>query len=148
MSRSEGGVFCPLNPSIPRGWPNGASSGRGNRWGQTSRGCGGLSQCDSVLCRWLRRRYGRMRSCSSFERQFVRRGFWFALRRVFRDVFMDSGEAVGERFLESRDAQCGLLEKLLAAPREIHAFLVERERFFQAEAALFEFGDSFLQPAV
>src|SRR5438093_2239266 len=146
MSRSEGGVFCPLNPSIPRGWPNGASSGRGNRWGRTSRGCGGLSQSESVLCRWLPRRYGRMRSCSSFERQFVRHGFWFALRRVFRDVFMDSGEAVGERFLEARDAQFGLLEELLAAAREIHAFLLERERFLQGEAALFLLVKRFVQP--
>ena len=31
----------------------------------------------------------------------------------------------------------GLLEELLAAAREIHAFLVERERFLQGEAALF-----------
>src|SRR2546425_11781997 len=125
MSRSEGGVFGPLNPSIPRGGPNGASSGRGNRWGRTSRGCGGLSQSDSVLCRCLPRRYGRVRFCSSFEREFVRREFWFALRRVFRDFFMDSSESVGERLLKARDAQFGLMEELLAAVRAIHAFLVE-----------------------
>src|SRR5882762_1195031 len=117
MSRLEGAVFVPLNPSIPRGERDGASSGRGNYFGQTSRRCGGLSQGDHPLCRWLPRPYCWVRSCSSFEREFVRGGFWFALGRIFGKIFVDNGKAIGERLLKARDAQFGLLEKLLAAPR-------------------------------